>query len=77
MRVKTVRQRIEKKACFRDQLLKNSSQTAVYLSYDFCSRFYDTCLFGLKLYTVKHNGPDIKQPPSKNANKKYFFQVKV
>jgi len=48
---------IEEKARFRNQLLKNSSQTALYLSYDFCSHFYNTCLFGLKLYTMKHNGP--------------------
>ena len=34
MRAKPVRQRIEKKACFREQLLKNSSQTALYLSHD-------------------------------------------
>ena len=57
MRAKTVRQRIEKKACFRDQLLKNSSQTALYLSYGFCSHFQNTCPFWLKPYTVQQNGP--------------------
>ena len=57
MRAKTVRQRIEKKAYFRDQLLKYSAQTALHLSNGLCSHFYITYPFGLKLYTVKHNAP--------------------
>ena len=57
MRAKSVRQKMQKKACFRGQLFKTPSQTAFFLFDGFCIYFYVSYSFGLKLYTLKDNVP--------------------
>ena len=79
MRAKTMKQRNEKKGLFQRPIFKNCSQTALYLSYGFCSHFL--ILVWAETLCSEAKWPwltfIIKWPHSKNVKKKYFFQGKV